>query len=318
MSNALSCVEPLLNQWSAVLEGDVFEALRPCSCVIRSFEFAVADGAIDCAREFDPLESYAARFWQVYSRNCLEFGEFALFDIKSTIGLAPGKQRFVSTVGQKRRVAFHIGIAFADARFVEVIPNMQQDGHFLEEPISASDRRLISSNTARVSRLPDSAHHSLDQSGNPYRMHISLLPEAIRRVRRHILGLEIYVNPGTGVRFPQWRPITTRNVAWLKPSEESPHYTAFEEAIKIYTALRVKSRLRFDFMGLQPVLADFKLVREVPMGMRALAIKPESGQDLVQYFCQHKADGHLRAKGSPLKSVAIARGDDYYFDSRKR
>jgi len=53
-SEALSILTPLsIRNSGARLEGDVFSILKQSPFVVRSFEFALADGAIDCTQSFD-------------------------------------------------------------------------------------------------------------------------------------------------------------------------------------------------------------------------------------------------------------------------
>ena len=49
----------LLKNRGARYEGDVFSVLRNESFVLRAYEFAVADGALDCTQAFNPESTYA-------------------------------------------------------------------------------------------------------------------------------------------------------------------------------------------------------------------------------------------------------------------
>lgn len=179
----------------------------------------------------------------------------------------------------------------------------------------AKENEYISVTARKTSRSFATAHDSLDLTGTPYRLRRQQLPHAIRRVRDHLLGISIYVNSFTGVSFPDWRPLMTRNIAWLQPPESNHHHTAFEEAMNLYPAIQLGGSLRTDFVGLQPLLADFKFV---PVDSASSAAGTSERRPSVQWFVQQKVDGRLRARGVPLTKVAIARSGRCYFDARSR
>ena len=121
-----------------------------------------------------------------------------------------------------------------------------------------------------------------------------MLPDAIARIRDCALGGNRYVNPWTQVLFEDWQPLTTTQVRFLRPSDTADQASAYEAVMELYRTLRLSphSTIRMDLVGLQPSLADFKLV----VGER-------------QYLVQHKLDATIRAMGSSLRRVTIARGD---------
>jgi hypothetical protein len=313
MSRALEFARPLLHGlWGNILEADLFESLRRCPEVVRAFEFALADGAIDCTRRHAMSDSYAERFWDFHHRGTAGGGEFALFDIKANIHLDTRDQQCYSTLGQQRRVAFFLCVHAANLGYVDLVPNFHQVPGALTSPVADCEREYVSITVRGRTRLFPGAHDSLDLTGTSYRLPLRLLPEAIRRVSAHILGARVYANPWTGVSFPDWRPLTTDNTSWLKPAESNDHYTGFHEIMKLYPAIRLDPYLELDFIGLQPLLADFKLIA------RGEAQISQPSVPLVQRFVQHKIDGHVRARGAPLTKVAISRGETRYFDACNR
>lgn len=289
-----------------LLEGNLFAVLLSSTFIVRSFEFALADGAVDCTNEFDSSRSYAHRLWTLISQDPSVASQLLLFDMKSSCDDGEGAQRFKTSVGQQNRVAFFLCICAADPRFVDLMPNMSQNAEALkpgsELPVNEQDQVTI--DMFRPSRLFAMAHGSLHQGGTPFRMPISMLPEAIHRVRDCALGQGNYANPWTGVEFKNWRPLTTQQTRWLKPTEDSSHFTAFEEAMRIYQAVTFHSNMTFDLLGLQPCLADIKLF-------------PLPGSNR-QVYVQHKIDGHERAKDKPLARVYVLRDGVYYFDAQSR
>ena len=281
----LSAIEPLLSNRGALYEGDVFSVLYKSPFVVRSFEFAIADGAIDCTSSFPPGTSFADRFWDIDQRLRVEptmtRSKLLLFDVKSKISRYAGEQIYNSTTNQRHQVAFYIGICAADPSFIELIPNFYQNPFSTSSP---QDDREVAVNASRISRLPPSTY-KLDPCNAPYRMPLTLLPKAIEAVRRCAQGKSQYINPWTLVSFPAWKPLTTESSQPLKPSEDSEHFTAYKAVMEIYRLVRVESTqglvpMSLDFVGLQPRLADFKLVTTF------------AG---YQSFIQHKIDGRDRA-----------------------
>ena len=231
-----------------------------------------------------------------------------LFDVKSSSTLDSADQRYITTVGQRRRVGFYLCICAADPTFIELIPNERQDPASLGvSSVNLQDEKMGEAvRVTRESRLFAEAHGKLDQCGSPYRMPLAWLRVAIERVRRCAQGLEDYENPWTRVRFPEWRPATTRSTKWIKPLAGTPQFTAFEEAMQVQQAVAAfDGTLTFDFLGLQPCLADFQLCLI-------------SGTERRQYFVQDKVDSRERALATPLTKVSIARGDGYYFNTMQR
>ena len=312
----------ILNNRGALYEGDIFSILKQSPFVVRSFEFALADGALNCAGEVTPEVSFADRFWDVDQslRQNPMSTKLLLFDVKSKVSQHAGDQTYITTIGQRRRVAFYIGICAADPSFVDLIPNFHQEAPSASAVSNEEDDREVAVNTSRVSRLPPSAY-KLDPCNAPYRIPLPLLLEAVRRVRCCALDKGPYINPWTLVPFPQWKPWTTRSNQSLRPSESSEHFTAYQATMEIYRLVNkvqvVHYPLELDFVGVQPRLADFKLVTSVRQSTEFKA--PHRRR---QIFVQHKLDGRDRARSTPLANVAIARGQGkkrrWYFSDMDR
>lgn len=303
----------LLSNRGALYEGEIFLALEhlfsvfsESSFVVRSFEFSLADGALDCAQDFDSGTSFVDRFFTIDQRLPSEETTLVLFDIKGKVSLKAGDHIYSTTLKQRRQVAFYICICAADPTYVELIPNLYQG-----LPISSDEdaSREIFVNNSRVPYLPLAAYR-LDPSNSPYRMAFNLLPEALRRVRRTVQGHGPYVNPGTSVRFPDWKPSSTDSNEFLKPLPSSEHFTAYRAVMQIYRAIKASSPqipIRLDFIGVQPRLADFKLI---PNPAFLDQHELETGTSFpAQILVQHKIDGRDRAANKPLSNVAIARGE---------
>ncbi|KAG8532802.1 uncharacterized protein KY384_002680 [Bacidia gigantensis] len=330
----------IIQNHGSLYEGDVFSLLRSSSHVIRSFEFALADGALSCADTFHPDTSFADRFWRT-DQACLAGQKLVLilFDIKARTSQMAGFQQYLTRSRQQKYVAFYIGVCTADTRFVELVPNLQQSSEIADDIRSdpnlfgkatgeddwstegdsddASDSDIarsgppLSVNTSRRSKLRPSAYW-LDPSNSPYRMPVSLLHEAVNRVLHTCLTGDEYVNPWTMVAFPHWKPATVDKTDMLKPIESSDHFSAYEAVMEIYRAIESSSSelpLKVDFMGLQPRVADFKIVVKQSSNAPASS-SPEIYLDGYsrQYFVQHKLDARDRPLNAPLERVAIARG----------
>jgi hypothetical protein len=314
MSTPLHLLEAmLLRDLGQTLEGDIFQALKSSSrYILRAWEFALSDGAIDCSRTWPLDMSYADKLRHLFSHGPESTrSDIALFDIKSSSAVDDhGHRRYWSTIAQRLRVAFYIGVSAADPKWIDLIPNYHQDPNALQHDAEddweeESKGNVEQINVCRDSRLHDAAHGSLDVCATPYRMPISMLDEAISRVRSCALGLGDFVNPWTGVIYRGWRPLLTRRTCFLKPYEDNAHYTAFEEAWDVFTAVKTKGKMAFDLVGLQPNLADFKL-----MYFR--------GPCLIQALCQAKSEGHQRSAKSKLNKVAVSRQGRHFFDARDR
>lgn len=296
----------------AELEGDIFSVLRQSPYVLRSFEFAVADGAVDCTRSFDSQTSFADRFWLADQQQrdpdpSDEPSKLLFFDVKSTTSAVAGHQIYETSINQRRHVAFYICICASEPGFVEIIPNRHQG---IRYPLD-QESRTVAVNTPRTSRLPCHVY-KLDPSGSPYRMPITLLLEAIARIRLCAQGRGHYVNPWTLVTFKDWQPDTTTSTNGIKPAEHTEHFSAYLAVMNIYRHMNVHgsgSDMIFDFVGLQPKLADFKIII--------------NGLIPRQYFIQHKLDARDRAWATPLTKVFIGRhrADDkvvWYFTPDER
>ena len=291
----------------AAYEADIFSILRGSPSIIRSFEFALADGAIDCTVEYPDEMNYAERFCDVTqhlrvgleSRGELEseLRSLVLFDIKSTVAEEAQHQAYIITRAQRRRVAFTIGIAAADPTFVDVIPNYAQEEQALSSEATVADETSeVIANVARRARLAPAAYGGLDQCGSPFRMPIALLRVAISRIRKLARGeILVYENPWTRAQFRGWRPKMTTSSIWLFPKHTHPQYSACRAVVEVVRrqSATLKMGLRSDFVGLQPQLADLKLI-----------LKHR------QWFVQMKMDNTLRAKHSRPHRVPIASRDD--------
>lgn len=292
MSEPLKVIESMIQRSRpAVFEGDAFSVLKSSPYILRAFDISVVDGAIDCSKRYDVKASFADRFWEVDSRQLTsDASHLALIDIKSSV---QEDQQYLTALGQRRRVAVYICLCAADPSFVDVIPNFFQDTSTTFDPsadFTEAEKRYVLVTFMRESRIPSKACGGFDQSTSPYRMPLRLLLQAIERIRAHIRGEAVYINPWTGVAFPDWRPSTTRYTECLKPSEKS-HRSAYEATMAIYQSVKYHAEpqiatIKPDFVGLQPRLADFKL---------------------GQYFVQHKLEGRLRAAASEMTKVRIAR-----------
>lgn len=316
----------LLRNRSAVSEGDVFSILSHSPFVIRSFEFALVDGAIDCTHAHRADSSFADRLWATEQASLLSdtTSELLLFDIKSSFNFG---HHYMSSVFQKRRVAFYICISSADPSFVELIPNYNQseEDYSLESSESVTmggdANRKVSINNGRRCMLPLRSYR-LDPTNAPYRMPVQLLPLAIDRVRACARREGHYINPWTLVEHPDWHPRTTRSSTYIKPAQHTSHYTAYKAVMDIYRIVNFSSALstmQVDIIGLQPRLADFKLIL-------FSALSPISPADHCrksrQVFVQHKIDSRHRRAEDCLDKVVVMRSDSsrnqYWFSSHNR
>lgn len=320
---------PILNNRGARYEGDIFSVLWQSPYILRSWEFALADGAIDCNQHFELGTSFVDRLWKTKSHFQSGASKLLLFDVKSKVSREAGDQIYNTSARQQNAVAFYIGICAADTSFVELIPNIyQNNGDGTEGP---SENRELAVNISRASRLHASAYR-LDPCNSPYRMPLALLLEAIHRVRRCVQGKGPYVNPWTLVEFPDWIPSTTSSTESLTPAEDTQHFTAYKAAMEIGRLIRIQSNpaaMELDLVGLQPRLADFKLITIPQTSESQTSHRYQSrsqrrleGRDLRQSFIQHKLDGKDRSRYSPLSKVAVARGEGkdrrWYFSAFDR
>lgn len=305
MSEPLKPIERrIFSARGAFYEGDIFSVIRDSPYAIESFEFARADGAIDCSREYAPSTTYADRFWRVYTHRYEQPSKLLLFDIKSTTGQEAGAQRYITNLQQRLHVAFYIGVNAADPTWVEVIPNYLQGNEALalnkavgRDGVERSKNRKITVNTCRVSTHPAASYGGIEQWGGPFRMPAFMLVEAISRIRRCARSVEVYVNPWTNVEFPGWKPSMTDATDYVLPSETTHQATACEAVMEMYRILTYspKSNIEVDFVGLQPRLADAKFIYANKLGVRQ------------QRFIQHKIDAFLRAANTRLSKVSVAR-----------
>lgn len=304
-----SLYRPVLSQRGHIYEGDVFSCLRSHPEVVRSFEFAVADGAIHCGKDnylrgSEQTLSYGARYDKVVLRQAKQEAAFILFDVKSTTTDCAGAQTFISTQAQADNIAFYICVFAANTGVVALIPNLRQK----PSAPAAYKRKLgddveMSVHTSRPQYL-DPAQYEIDPCYAPYLIPTDLLPEAMDLIQRCVAEGIPYRNPWTSVCFPTWTP-SLRSMQYLEPVETSQHYTslrALREIQRCVKALR-PAKARVDFIGLQPRIADFKIVMSDPDTSTTDSYER-------QVFVQHKIDSHERARNARLEHVPIARSSD--------
>jgi len=175
------------------------------------------------------------------------------------------------------------------------------------------------SNLVHNSWFPPHCYGNLDPRNAIYRMPLHLLPQALDSVRTAAQTGGFYQNPWSRVVFKRWRPRTTDLVDALRPTEDAPQFSAFLAVLDIYRAMITSRRLgktflELDFVGLQPRLADFKLL------YRRAATEVKNG---CQVLVQHKLDSRYRAHAAPLHRVSIARSREdgtisWYFNPLER
>lgn len=302
----------------AAFEADIFAVLLTCPLVIRSAEFALADGALYATPNvIPPIGNFTERFWKLNEDVRIDRGSsrfwsrlLVLFDIKSKVSRRAEDQIYTTPVSQRARVAFYICICAANPSYVELIPNR----HGGENGSSDNRGRNVAVNISRKSFLPPRAYGALSPCNSPYRMPIALLSEALQSMAECARGSGDYVNPWTRVRFTGWSPHIEHANDGLMPKEDSQHFTSFLSIIEIWRSVRNANNraenaipMHFGFVDHQPCLADFKFL--VPSTMQHVQ---------RQVFVQHKIDGRYRSPASPLNKVAIARNGtkgslNYYF-----
>ncbi|KAG9568552.1 hypothetical protein KCU71_g2701, partial [Aureobasidium melanogenum] len=261
---------------------------------------------------------YAERFWEFdqSSRKLHSSHEVLLFDVK---GALTTLQEHCTSAAQSKHVAFYICLNTADASYVDVIPNYLQDPD--DEPVVSLEgqTRHLSVNKDRASKLSLRAQ-GLNQTNAPFRMPISMLGEAVARVRDCALGQSIYTNPWTQVAFPKWKPQTTKSNRYFRPLESTANFTAYKAAMEIYRCLQAHqydTGMRFDFVGLQPRLADFKLL------LHAQDSSSTTIPRLRQVFVQHKLHTTLLSSHNKFDRVTVvarrnAKNPGWYFTAINR
>lgn len=299
----------------AQLEAHIFAFLSTRADVYRSFEFGCVDGALALADSEVPNKNYADKFWELEQRLSHEPGSQILipFDVKSRVSSKAEEQMYVTTIRQRQCAAFYICVCAANPRFVEVIPNQHGGKPIPHEDVENPSRHVVV-NYSRKSLVQPSAYHSLSPCNSLYRMPLPFLHQAIENIRASFFNDTDYVNPWTRVCFGWWRPHWTDVIDPLVPNEHSQaaHFTAYEGTSRIGRAILAGvDGLGFDFVYLQPALADFKLTVDDPQS-------PSRGQ----WFVQYKIDGRERPIDSPLRAVPIARRHtsrlSYYFHPTER
>jgi len=305
-------------------EGEVFDAIWNVIDVIRAFEFALVDGAIDISGHLAPTspQRFADRFWDLEEQRRLNAahgiqlvgdpGSFqgsvcetkltrykqVLFDVKSRVATAAEDQIYITTLQQRVKATFYIGLCSADPTFVEIYPNTLA-GTALD-PID-DPRRHVAVNSSRKSRLLPSDYGFLSPCNSPYRMPMSLLSTALQRIGDCARERTLYTNPWTNVTFPKWKPYVVQTSRYMVPDGEvqSQHCTSYSGTMAIYRAVRNARNvynvpIDFDFIRLAPRLADFKLI-----------------VSSLQFFVQYKIDGRVdRPQRSRLEHVGIGRGSE--------
>jgi hypothetical protein len=317
----------------ARFEADIFDLLLDYAHVVRSFEFAPADGAVCCSIHSTLHGTYSDRFWQIDEMDNETYHDhrqtptsphhalcLSPFDVKSNTALKAEGQVYVTTIRQRKIVAFYIGICAADPSFVELIPN-----YYTGLPIQQGDdpSRYVAVNLSRKSLTGPGAYKFLSPCNAAYRMPTSLLHEAISRVRACVQACgqassppRPYVNPWTGAKFSKWDPVPVHTNEVLLPSDETQHGSGYAGIMEIWKAVRVahaeeRTPMRFEFVSVQPRLADFKLL--VPY---------EPARDISrQVFVQYKIDSVDRAYDN--KNIVIGRNDKHgafrwYFTDTER
>lgn len=286
-----TALNKLQNRAAVLVEGDVFETLKSSPWIVRSFELAVVDGAVICSQPgFMPTDSYASRF-SLVEQNASQ--TLLPFDVKSKLTVDTAGH-YVSGASQSRWAAFYMGVCVGDPSFIELIPNHRQK---IPPPSNESDLDLVAVGSSGTPALPSSTYGNLSPQNSPYRLPLTYLNTAIERIRDHANGKSIYVNPWTDVEFKDWKPTTTESCHILMPSEKSQTFAPYTEVMEICWATRNSPQipLTFDFVGVQPDLADFKL------------LCPTAPGQTDQYFVQHKLDGRWRGSKERLTSVSVAR-----------
>ncbi|EGP82113.1 uncharacterized protein MYCGRDRAFT_97852 [Zymoseptoria tritici IPO323] len=175
----LRILEPLiLRHLGAILEGDIFSILASSPFIIRSSEFALSDGALDCTRSYGTTTSFAERFWSLVSHRPTDLSEIVLFDAKSS-SVVDGDRIFYTSLGQRHGVGFYVCICGTDPDFVELIPNYQQKRAAFEPGFEVADEEqdIYTVNIQQVLRIDESM--DLDFVGlQPCLAGFTLLPKS--------------------------------------------------------------------------------------------------------------------------------------------
>lgn len=281
--------------FAAVCEGDVFSVLFALEPVIRSFEFAPVDGAVSLEAPIHaPRSTYAERL--LAARNHLlknpRTHRFVQFDVKSTTGLEAGAQHPITGLRQHGKTAFYIVVCASDPGFAALVPNVPTARRF------RSDEHKFAVGSNRSLTVGGVAYGYLDPGYAAHRMPIGLLAAAVQRVRDCAIASATatkkeYVNPWTGLAYDGWEPAITDSLEDMWPWEETEQYSACLGMLTLWRELRLARRdgddVRFDMVGVQPRLADMKIIFK--------------GR---QWLVQCKSDVQERRSGQ-FDSVAIAR-----------
>jgi len=334
-SPILTQLQPVIMQnRGARFEADLFDRLLEHPHSLRSFEFAAADGAIDCSADAALLQGpYSDRLWEIEEAHnetfhdqqaCRDTGSdrtavcLALFDGKSNLSENAEGQIYSTTLRQRQVVSFYVGVCASNPSYVELFPN-----YFAQIPMQQGDdpSRRVAVNLSRKSAVSPKAYDFLSPCNAPYRMPASMLLEAFSRVRDCVQACDRgetprpYVNPWSGAVFTKWRPRSVHSTESLLPADDSQHGTGCAGIMEIWREIRVaqaegRTTMRFHFVGVQPRLADFKLL--VPF---------QPPRNLPrQVFVQYKIDSVDRSCGN--KKIAIGRyrgaGVNWYFTDLER
>jgi hypothetical protein len=255
--------------YAAVCEGDVFSILFGLSFIVRSFEFAPIDGAVclDDPAGYGPQSTYAQRLLST-RHHMLKYPRsrrFVQFDVKSTTGLEAGAQTSLTSVRQHHKTAFWIIMCASDPGFVSLVPNTPAVHRLREED------HHFALNSTRHLAVRGVAYGYLDPEHAAHRMPIGLLATAVERIRECAIASanaagdrKDYVNPWTGLAYSGWQPAITESTDDLWPHEGTEHYGACLGVLALWRELRLArgegEDVQFDMVGLQPRLADLKII----------------------------------------------------------
>ena len=274
--SALDKLHPLivLNR-GARYEAKIFQILLAHPHVYRSFEFGAVDGAVDCSTESVPLHgTYSERFWELNeayneSHNDLDAASglaklsLLLFDSKGTFSGTAEHQVYITTTRQRQLAQFYVSTCAADPGFVELYPNYYAQTSSQE---TEAEERNVAVNLTRKALVHPTAYGHLSPCNAPYRMPVRLLSQAISQIRNCVRGAtSIYTNPYTGVEFKDWHPTLVNTNKHLMPDEKTQHGSGYVGVVDIWRGVRTAKAMGitpmdFDFVNVQPRLADFKLL----------------------------------------------------------
>jgi hypothetical protein len=150
----------------ARFEAELFAAILDCPFVIRSFEFAPADGALFATINVDPpTRTCSERFWELnkegrrtrYTDRKLDAG------VKSTASFRVEDQIYITPIRQQERVAFYVGVCASQPACVDLILNNRT----AQASTVSNDARYVAVNVSRKSFLPPPAYCFLSPCNSP-------------------------------------------------------------------------------------------------------------------------------------------------------